>query len=52
MVVGDIIQGSGSGGAYLRVVDVGDDPPHGPSPGRFPAQGVPMDHRKTSKAAS
>ena len=34
--VRDVFQGSGSGGASLQVIDVGDTPLHGPGPGGFP----------------
>ena len=27
--VGYVLQGNGAGSTYFRVVDVGDDPPHG-----------------------
>ena len=33
MVVGDVLQCGASGGASLWIVDVGDEPPHGPVPG-------------------
>ena len=39
--VGDLFQGGGSGGSSLRVGDVVDDPPYGPSPGDVPEQGGP-----------
>ena len=37
-------------GVDFRVRDVGDDPPHGPGPGKFSAQGCAADHRKTAEA--
>ena len=36
--VRNISQGGGSGGSYLWVRDVGDEPPHGPGPEEFPEQ--------------
>ena len=33
--VGDVFQGSGAGGTYFQVRDVGYYPRHGPGPGRF-----------------
>ena len=39
--VGDLFQGGGSGGSSLRVGDVVDYPPYGPSPGDVPEQGGP-----------
>ena len=32
--VGNLFQGGGTGGSYLWLVDVGDDPPHETGPGR------------------
>ena len=40
----DIFQGGSSGGVAFRVGDVGDDPPHGPSPGNVSAQCHASDH--------
>ena len=31
--VGDVLQVGGAVNTYFWVVDVGDDPPHGPGPG-------------------
>ena len=50
--VRDIFQGSGSGSSCPWVGHVGDEPPHGPDPGGFTAQGGPSDHRETSVADS
>ena len=35
--VWDVLQGGGAGGASFRVIDVGDDPPHGLGPGGISA---------------
>ena len=37
MGLGDVFQGGVAGGPPIRVVDVGDDPPHGKGPGEFSA---------------
>ena len=50
--VRDIFQGSASGGASLRIGDVGDEPPYGPVPGGFPSQGGHADYREKSLATS
>ena len=36
MVVRNLIQGGDTGGIFLWVGDVGDDPLHGPGPGEVP----------------
>ena len=42
--IGNLIQGDGTGGFYLWVGDVGDNPPHGMGPGVLPEKcGVTYD---------
>ena len=37
--LGDVLQGSGTGGDYISVGDEGADPPHGTVPGNLPTWG-------------
>ena len=37
--VGDVLQGGGAGSTYFQVIDVGDNPPHGPGLWEGSAQG-------------
>ena len=46
---GDFFQGGGTGGADIRVRDVGADPPHGTGPGKFSTQGYPVYNRETAE---
>ena len=50
--VRDIFKGGGPVGSSIWNRYVGDNSPHGPGTGGFPAQGGPSDHRKTDVAAS
>ena len=45
---GDIFQGGGTGGSFLWVRDMGDEPMHGPGPGYFPLYGGSMYHRTST----
>ena len=42
-VIGDVLQGGGTGNIFIRVRDVGADPPHGTGPGKLLAQGCQAD---------
>ena len=46
----DVLQGGGTGGSSIWVGDVGDDPPHGKGPGKFPSQGRQADYGEAAKA--
>ena len=48
--IGGVFQGSGAGGPPIRVRDVGDDPPHGQVPGKFPKYIFQTNYGDTSKA--
>ena len=50
--VGGVLQVGGGGGTYFWVIDLGDEPPHGPVPGGGLAQGSHMDHSEASPEAS
>ena len=42
-------QGSSGGGDFIRVRDVGADPPNGTPPGNIPTWGRKMDNRETAE---
>ena len=48
--IGDILQGSGAVGYYIRVWDLGADLSHGKVSGKFPAQVHQVDYREAAKA--
>ena len=48
--LGDVFQGSSSGGSFIRVRYVGDAPSHGKGPGKLPAQGRQGDNRDAAEA--
>ena len=46
-----VFKGSCAGGTFFGVIDVGDDPPHGPGPGGGSTQGIQTYHWEANKAA-
>ena len=38
-IIRNFLQGSGLGSSLIWFGNVGAEPPHGPGPGKFPAQG-------------
>ena len=47
-----VLQGSGAGGNSFGVGEVGYSPPHGPGPGGGSEQGIQINYREASPAAS
>ena len=47
--LGGVLQGSGTGGAYIMVRYVGADPLHGMGPGKLPTGGCKVDNGDTTK---
>ena len=45
----DVLQGVSAGGVTFRVRDMGHEPPHVTSPGKFSTQGREADHREADK---
>ena len=48
--LGDVLQGGGAGGSSIWVRYVGDEPPHGKGPGKFPSKGCQADNGEASEA--
>ena len=47
--LGDVIQGNGTGGTPIWVIEMGDDPPHGQIHGGFSSQSFQADYGETAE---
>ena len=48
--LGDVFKGVSAGGSFIRIRDVGDDPPHGTGHGDLLVQGFQVYNREAAEA--